>query len=313
VPRAILTRTLAVLTPVLAVCVASAGMGAASPSTRTDRSAKLDLIRKLNHGPQILILGDSRGREAEPSFLRRLTGLRGFNAAVGGGSAPDAWVFTRYTEDLFPRQKRRYIWFVSAGLAGNIIVSQLETDPRSQRYLKEAAPYLSPVQISASFATDTRYRADGSIADFDPTYSPSRARKLRAEAAQSIAELRQKWGPPSAAHPPSLGPLDTSRFRLFEHLVGYMNRLGSRPVIVFTPVYPTLLAALEKYGNPVLTSSLDYLRSVRSRYGFVVLNCEDSRKWGGTDYDWANPTHVGRANMRRMLRYVVAHAGGALK
>ena len=35
-------------------------------------------------------------------------------------------------------------------------------------------------------------------------------------------------------------------------------------------------------------------------------------KWGGTDYDWTNPTHVDRANMRRMLRYIVTHSDGAL-
>jgi hypothetical protein len=33
---------------------------------------------------------------------------------------------------------------------------------------------------------------------------------------------------------------------------------------------------------------------------------------GGTDYDWSNASHVDRANMRRMLRYVVSHSDGAL-
>jgi hypothetical protein len=92
-----------------------------------------------------------------------------------------------------------------------------------------------------------------------------------------------------------------------------MNSLGARPVIVFNPIYPTLLAELEKHGSPLLTSSLQYLDGLHRRFHFVVVNCEDSRKWGGTDYDWANPTHIDRANMRRMLRYVVAHSDGALK
>ena len=114
-------------------------------------------------------------------------------------------------------------------------------------------------------------------------------------------------------HPPEAPSPDPARFQLFEHLLAYMNRLGSRPVIVFNPLYPSVLAEVEKYGNPLVASSLQYLRSVRSRYGFVVVNCQDSRKWGGTDYDWANPTHVDRANMRRMLKYIVAQAGKALK
>ena len=309
-PRSILTWSLALVTAVLAVCVAadrfaSAGVRTAADSTRTDRSVKLDLIEKLRHGPQLLILGDSRGREAEPSFLQKLTGLSGFNAAVTGGSAPDGWVFTRYTRDLFPHQKRRYIWFVSAGLAGNIINPYFETDPRSQRYLKEVAPYLSSETDDVAWQDHSRYHADGSLADRE-RFSPSRAQKLKARASQLVDQIRRH-------PPPVVTARDLTHFQLFEHLVAYMNQQGARPVIVFNPVYPSVLAELEKYGNPLLTSSLEYLRSVRSRFGYVVVNCEDSRKWGGNDYDWANPTHVGRGNMRRLLRYVIAHAGGALK
>ena len=301
--RSILTGSLALLAAVVAVS-ASAGTRGGAPKP-TDRSAKLDLIEHLKHGPQILILGDSRGREAQPSFVQRLTGLTAFNAAVTGGSAPDAWVFTRYTADLFPHQQRRYIWFVSAGLATNIIDPLVETDPRSRQYLAEVAKYMSPVQISAPLPTDTRYHADGSIADWNPSYSPKRAAQLQAKASKLIALIR--------AQPPVATPLDPTRFQLFEHLLGYMNSLGARPVIVFNPIYPTVLAELEKYGNPVTAVSLEYLKSLHGRYDFVVVNAEDSRKWGGTDYNWTNPTHVDEANMRRMLRYIVAHSDGALK
>src|SRR5215467_12297947 len=116
--------------------------GAAGTPPPTDRSIKLDLVAGLRQGPQILILGDSRGRQAQPSYLQRLTGHSGFNAAVMGGTAPDAWVFARYTADRFPGQKRRYILFVSSGLAGNIPDPRTEADPRGERYLQEVAPYL---------------------------------------------------------------------------------------------------------------------------------------------------------------------------
>src|SRR6188472_524511 len=93
--------------PLLLVLAALAigSASAASTPPPTDRSIKLDLIAKLKQGPQILVLGDSRGRQAQPAYLQRLTGLRGFNAAVMGGTAPDAWVFTRYTADRSPGQK----------------------------------------------------------------------------------------------------------------------------------------------------------------------------------------------------------------
>ena len=60
VPRPRQALSLLVLCGALAV----ASTGAASSPPLTDRSVKLDLIRQLKHGPQILILGDSRGRQA---------------------------------------------------------------------------------------------------------------------------------------------------------------------------------------------------------------------------------------------------------
>jgi len=117
-----------------------AGAGTPPHTGPSDRSVKLDLIAKLEHGPEILVLGDSRGRQAEPALLQRLTGHTGFNAAVTGGSAPDAWVFTRYTADRFPGQQRRSIWFVSAGLTTNIVDPRLRADLRGRRYLQEVAP-----------------------------------------------------------------------------------------------------------------------------------------------------------------------------
>ena len=114
-------------------------------------------------------------------------------------------------------------------------------------------------------------------------------------------------------NPPVAPPPDPARFRLFEHLIAYMNALGARPVIVLNPIYPTILAALRRHGDPLSTASLDYLHGLQSRYDFIVVDCRDSHKWGGSDNDWTNPTHVNQANMRRMLRYIVAHAARALQ
>jgi hypothetical protein len=84
-------------------------------------------------------------------------------------------------------------------------------------------------------------------------------------------------------------------------------------VIVFNPLYPTVYAELRRYGDPVTTSSLSYLHSLRTRYDFVVVDCENIHTWGGTASDWSNASHVNRFNMRRMLRYIVAHSDGGLK
>ena len=170
---------------IAAVLAVALGLGAAAtvagtaPRGPTDRSVKLDLIGKLKQAPAILILGDSRGRQAEPSLLQRLTGHTGFNAAVTGGSAPDAWVFTRDTADRFPGQKRRYIWFVSAGLTTNIPDPRMEADPRGRHYLQEVAPYLSTQIVNPPWATDTHYRPDGSLPDEQSPPSPAQVKRVR--------------------------------------------------------------------------------------------------------------------------------------
>ncbi|HKC76898.1 MAG TPA: hypothetical protein VKB70_00790, partial [Gaiellaceae bacterium] len=77
-------------------------------------------------------------------------------------------------------------------------------------------------------------------------------------------------------------------------------------------LYPTVYAALQRYGNPVATSSLVYLHNLQKTRDFVVVDCEDIRAWGGTAANWKNASHVDQFNMRRMLRYVVAQSDGSL-
>ncbi|HEV8102501.1 MAG TPA: hypothetical protein VGP69_02085 [Gaiellaceae bacterium] len=291
----------------LLVGLLAAGASAASSPPATDRSIKLDLIAKLAHGPQILILGDSKGRQAEPSYLQRLTGHDGFNAAVMGGSTPDAWVFTRYAADRFPNQKRRYVLFVSAGLLSYIADPRTKADPRGQRYLQEVTPYLSTQTETVDWPKHpfTGYRSDGSLRARAWPPSPEHVKQVKAEAAALVAKIQQ--------HPPVAPRYPPKRYELFEHLLGYLNARGERPVIVFNALYPSVYAALKSYGDPVITSSLDYLRSLRARYDFVVVDCENVHTWGGTASDWSNAGHVNRFNMRRMLRYIVAHSDGALR
>jgi hypothetical protein len=297
-------RALPLLLVLGAVTVASASASAPPP---TDRSIKLDLIEKLKHGPQILILGDSRGRQAEPSYLKRLTGMTGFNAAVMGGNGPDAWVFIRYTADRFPGQKRRYIWFVSSALTGNIPDPRTEADPRGRRYLQELAAYLNdqPLNVEWPKHPFDHYRADGGLATKAWPPTAAHVAKIKADAAAQASQIRQK--------PPGAPSFSGKRYQLFEHLLGYLNARGERPVIVLNPLYPTVYASLEQYDKPYLAGALDYLQTLRPQYDFVVVNCENIHACGGNDTDWANVSHVDRFNMQRMLRHILRHSEGALK
>jgi hypothetical protein len=303
---------------------ALAGTDVVPSAVETDRAIKLTLIERLERSPGILIHGSSRARQAEPAYLQQLTGHTGFNAGVTGGTAADAWVFTRYAADRFPGTKRRYVWFVDSGVATNGVNPQLEEDPRAKKYLRErkrfglkdVATYIGTQASRASIRVIRKcvihtcqarihYNPDGSIPHSQLRYLPEQGKNLKAAAAKLVASIRAN--PPGPA-----GPVNPKRYEFFERTLAYMNARGERPVIVLNPVYPTVLAELEKHGYPARKASLDYLRKLHSRFDFVVVNCQDIRVWGGSARDFTNPTHVNWRNMRRMLKYVVGHSDGAL-
>jgi len=242
---------LAVLAVVLAFNVvvdplALAGTGLVPTAVEPDRSIKLDLLQHLKHGPQILILGDSRGRQAEPSFLQRLTGHTAFNAAVTGGSAPEAYVFVRFTADRFPQQ-RRYIWFTDEGLASGIVQPQLAQDPRARRYLPgsprfalgDVKTYLSTDAtrdswrvfekcVLATCHTKIRYNPDGSLTRQSLRFLPERARSLQRSVAARLAGVRANRETLRQARQDLALP---GRFAYLDRMLAFMNRRGEVPVI----------------------------------------------------------------------------------
>jgi hypothetical protein len=308
---------------------ALAGTGVVPTAVEPDRSTKLDLLQHLKHGPQLLILGDSRGRQAEPSFLHRRTGLTAFNAAVTGGSAPEAYVFVRFTAARFPHQKRRYIWFTDVGLASGIVQPQLAQDPRARRYLLDA-PRFGLGDVKAYLSTDAtkaswrvfdkcvlgtchsriHYNPDGSLTKQSLHYLPEHAKSLRRSVAARLAEARANHETLAQARRDLADP---RRFSYLRRMLTFMNRRGEAPVIVLNPIYPSVLAAQEQDGFPAQRATMEKVAQLKKQFRFVLVNCEDISKWGGTTTDWSNASHVNRSNMRRELRYIVAHSHGVLR
>ena len=70
----------------------------------------------------------------------------------------------------------------------------------------------------------------------------------------------------------------------------------------------------KRVGDQVVAGeALAELHKLQKHYRFVVVDCSDTRVWGGNARDFNNATHINRRNMRRMLRYIVAHSDGALR
>lgn len=305
------------------------GTGVVPTAVEPDRSIKLDLLQRLKHGPQILILGDSRGRQAQPSELQRLTGHTAFNAAVTGGSAPDAFVMVRFTADRFPHQKRRYVWFTDNGLASSVVEPQLAQDPRARRYISDA-PSFGLGDVKSYLGTDAtkaswrvfkkcvlgacrspiQYHADGSLTSQSLRHLPEDAKSLDKAVALKLASVRVHHETLAQARMSIDAP---GRLSYLDRMLSFMNSRGEVPVIVLNPIYPSVFAAQEKKGFPAYRATLWKLERLKRHFHFVVVDCENSRKWGGDPHDWSNATHVNRKNMRRELGYIVAHSHGALR
>jgi hypothetical protein len=296
------------------------------PAVETDRSIKLGLIAKLETNPQVVVLGSSRSRQAEPAFIDKLTGLKtGFNAGVTGGDAADAWVMVRNIAARFPRGKRTYIWFVNYKLATAGINPQLAQDPRSRPYLGNRSVSFSLADVGTYLgfqATEASYRvlkacvlegcrsnlfynADGSLKGAALKYLPEDAPSLKASVAKTLAAVEHQAR--------SLRPFRSTQLYYFDKALAYMNEHGATPVIVLNPQYPSVYRLMQRRHETREQQAVAELHKLQKRYRFVVVDCSNIRVWGGKARDFNNATHVNRRNMRRMLRYIVAHSDGALK
>jgi hypothetical protein len=207
------------------------------------------------------------------------------------------------------------------------VLPQLAQDPRARRYvsggrfgLGDVGTYLSTDATKESWRVLRKcvlgscrsyihYNADGSLAAGSIRHLPEHARSLQLSIAKAVAAART----PSATLAQWRAQLaDPGRLVYLERMLDFMNRRGEVPVIVLNPIYPSVLAMLERSGFPGRRATLEKIAQLHSRFRFVLVDCEDIGRWGGTSSDWVNATHVGSANMRRELRYVVAHSDGAL-
>ena len=293
----------------------------------SDRSAKITLLYHLRRPPGILILGSSRSRTAAPSDLQRLTGETGFNAGVTGGDSVDELVFARMLNQRFPHVPRRYLVFVNVGLGGAGVNPQLASDPRARRFLTarqrsrggvslltEVSDYLSIQATRDSLrvlracvlrtCTKRWFNPDGSLLATRAGAAPDAGLPLHVAVARRVAEVRRR--PLSTAEPGLANRV------AFIRLIQWMNAHGATPVVVMNPLAPGLLRELDRRGFPQHRWAVRYLQRLGRRVRFDFIDLTDVRTFHGLPGGFADPTHVSVANMRLMLRYIVAHDHGIL-
>jgi len=344
-PRRFVVVTLAVAA-VLVFCVAgvnavvdpygTVGTGLMPPVTWTDRSLKVALIERLARAPQVVVLGSSRAMKVEPAFITTKTGRTAFNAAVSSGKPIDAWAFVNLIHDRFPTARSTYLWlldveafrtyptdpgllntpqlaqYLSAGARARTRISQLpslfswETSRTAWRVLRrrvrQAASSPAPTAAGgAEFSSDGFRTLD--YHDRRVSEGVSLASEIRRTIRQGEETYRDEYKRLSAAAE-----------RDFERTLGLMNRLGATPVLVITPMHPTMLADVAPLGwSARHRDVLGYLRSLRPRYRFLLLDFSRVSAFGGSAAAFYDGYHMTVQNTRRLVTTVLADYPHALR
>jgi hypothetical protein len=294
--------------------------GLVPPAVVTDEVSKMTLVERLDHSPQIVILGNSRARALEPRYLTRLTGKRVFNAAVAAGTTADAWVFVHMIDDRFPDPARRYIWLVDPPIGSLFVKPSLHHDARARPHLPPGVPAAPTVldrvadYLSADATSDSlrvllkcvrgceplAYEPDGGIPGLSGR-GPGDGERLRAKLRAQINDMRRR---------PYGG--GTARMRYFAQLIAYMNAHVAPPVLVLTPMHPDGLAALRRLHDTRRRRAVQDIRALQRRLSFTFFDLTDIRRFNGDPNDFSDLSHMGVANMRRLVDYVVSHTRGGL-
>ncbi len=302
--------------------------------TPQDSSAKVMLLEALHQPPQVVVLGSSRAMRIEPSYIAKKTGLRSFNAAVRSGTPLDAWAFSNFIHDHFHGADPRYLWMLDINAfqyQAPAIHDNLFHTPQLSRYFPTAdrsSLSLSDLWTMLSWQTTkdsarsvradirgvppvvkTDRRAPGEFTrdggrvhgDFgDPNVASGAALSVRIKATAKEAEA--EFSKPAFTDEPR---------RYFERTLAAMNRWGVRPLLVLTPIHPTLHRLIGPLGwDQRHQQVLDYLAGLQSKYRFAVIDMTNTASFGGTPQNFYDGTHMKVPNLRLMLDAVIARDPG---
>lgn len=300
------------------------------PAKDDQRYYKVDLLARANPAPEILVLGSSRSRSLDPSYISRVFGRPAFNAAVEVGSVQDWLGFTGYAVKELKYPVRLLIIGVDPGdfvmhtnrMQHPANVPELRRHLAHPRFdwLKTRIYLWSPAMTRASWTVVKRWwnrtnvygfyyddgeniqrrkpdarenwRPDG----FNP-YLPGHAASVVISNSVSIHQTNTKIQP--------------SHVNDFERLVKFTGARGIRIVAFLTPNGPRLSQALAQQTsfNQTINRTRSILRTAE-RQG--VITCEvESLPFNYRE--WADPDHPGPDSSRLIvdtLYSCVARGGG---
>jgi hypothetical protein len=312
-----------------------AGTGAFPTAILSDRVTKACLAERLSRPPRLVVLGSSRSMKIQPSYVRKLTGSPTFNAGVSSGSPQDGWAFVNFLHDRFHGARQRTLWMVDVEMfrPKPLDPGLLETPALSQyfslssRWKARAAGLttmfswhtasdswrvLSASLFASSHATSSRgcsYRTNGvtqyTRAGFRRWDIHDAARARGFSLKQGLALTTQQYTHIYSSEYPAL----SSQAKLwFSRTLRLLNRWGTRPLIVLTPVQPTMLRAIGPIGwNRRHAQVVAYLRQLQAHESFDLLDASHVASFGGRPRGFYDGVHMTVPNLRRLVAWAVSH------
>jgi hypothetical protein len=310
------------------------GTGLFPTVTPQDSSTKVRLLEALDKPPQLVVLGSSRAMRIEPSYIAKKTGLRSFNAAVRSGTPLDAWAFANFIHDRFHGAQPRYLWMLDINAfqyQSPAIHANLFHTPALSRYFPSGDQHslsLSDLWTMLSWQTtrDSLRSVRADIRGVPPVVKSDR--RAPGEFTRDGGRAYGDFGDPNVGSGAGLGvrikatakeaeaeftkPAFTSEPRsYFERTLAAMNRWGIRPLLVLTPIHPTLHKLIGPLGwDERHQQVLDYLDGLKARYRFTVIDMTSTATFGGTPDAFYDGTHMKVPNLRLMLDAVIARDPG---
>jgi len=275
--------------------------------TLSDRGIKTELIMRLKKAPGVVIVGGSRALRFQPGWITRLTGFTAFNAAVPHATPQDEWCFVNLFHQRFPKARFALLWVIHCDEFDEYTPgATLLEDPFLSRFLPDAfvrgqLDHLSPAAHTALVqgALHPSVIAPDGYTVSDGISIMAAQRTLRQGVDAWIGQTLRFY----RTTPPRI---DAAPAYYFTMTLRLMNDLGVEPTIVLAPLQPRYLAAIYHHGWEARHRLvLAYLRRLRRRYGFRVLDFSRLSSIGGSPTGFYDAVHLRPATTRLVVRAVL--------
>ncbi len=272
----------------------------------SDRMQKTDLIQKLTSAPQVVVLGGSRALRFDPAYIKRRTGLTGFNAAVTGARPEDAWALVSLLHAQFPKARFRFLWIIHAdefapkpldpGLVYDATLASYFPPSLITPQIRAEAAHLriDPMQLGRVFAPDGMVIRD----DFNHLFPQPGA---------DAAGVRNNIAQTLRAYAKTPAKLSARSVLYFEKTLTLMQAIAAAPpVVVSAPVNPRLLAAIANRGWSVRQGLLlHFLAGLHVRYHFDFADLSKAATCGCTAKDFFDGIHLRPSGADKVVNAVL--------